>query len=359
MGKIKFGARIPTSGPVSKREWLIESTLEAEALGYNMVIDTDHIHNSFERHKHYPVAMGSFRDPANTLEPNQFETISTYAFLAGKTSKIQFMTGVMPILLRDPIVLAKEAATLDALSGGRFILGVGVSNVSDRGEWRTMGKPFPSYAERYRMLVEYVEAMKAIWTQPTASYHGRYVNFDGLTIYPKPARKPHLPIWAGTGSLCRENLRPRDHPAVRFTLEHSDGWLGGLLKTRKALRTLIQDFNDAASQEGRSVAGFEWCYALRLSLGETEEDAKRNAAWIVDDQPHMAQYAGYMWKLGEASRASVQGASVGMTSKILKAVEEAVDAGATAFDLWFMYPRFEDFRKQLRLFAKEIIPSFN
>src|SRR3990172_8801481 len=355
MGKLKFGTRIPTSGPVSRTEWLIQSTLEAETLGYAMVSDTDHIHNSFERHSQYPVGMGSHSDPSNTRDPNQFESIATYSFLAGMTKKIQFMVGVMPILLRDPVVLAKELATLDDLSGGRFILGVGVSNVSDRDEFRAVGKPFLPYNERYAMLGEYVEAMKAIWTQPTASFHGKYVNFDGLTIYPKPGRKPHIPVWAG----CHQFPRDRDHPALRFPLYRADGWLGGLLRNPKDLKTYVQNLNDAARQEGKNLSNFDWCYQLRLSIGKDEEEAQRNAAWVIEEQPEMARYAGYMWKLQEANRASIEGATIGAPSQVLKTVEEAADAGATSLDLWFIYPRVDHLLTQLRLFAKEIIPSFS
>ena len=162
--------------------------------------------------------MGSYQSPSNTLDPNHFETISTFSFLAGMTKEVEFGVGIMPILLRDPIVLAKEVATLDAMSNGRFIFGVGVSNISDTTEFKAVGRPFLKYADRYQMMSEYVGAMKAIWENDTASYHGKYVNFDDLTIYPKPARKPHPPIWAGSYT-CRWSKRP----AVRFALEHADG----------------------------------------------------------------------------------------------------------------------------------------
>ena len=152
MPKIRFGARIPASGPVSSCKRVIESTLEAESLGYDSVWIMDHIHNSFPRHKQYPVGMGSYRDPDNTLEPHQFETVAVCSFLAGMTKQIEFGVGVMPLPLRDPIILAKELATMDALSGGRFIFGVGVSNVSDKEEYKAVGEPFLPYADRYAMM---------------------------------------------------------------------------------------------------------------------------------------------------------------------------------------------------------------
>ena len=197
---------VPISGPVSNSERLIESTREAESLGYDAVFIVDHIHNSFERHKQYPVGMGSYQDAANTLDPHQFETVAAFSFLAGATKKIEFGVGVMPLPLREPIVLAKEIATMDALSGGRFIFGVGVSNVSDKEEYRAMGKPFSPYAERYEMIGEYVAAMRAIWERPTASFHGKYVQLrqpDHLS----QASAPHTCL-GGLLHACRRKAAP-------------------------------------------------------------------------------------------------------------------------------------------------------
>ena len=323
--KIKFGARIPNSGPASSVQRLIESTREAEALGYDMVFDLDHIHNSRDRHKNYPVGMGSYQDPSNTLDPNHFETISTFSFLAGMTEKVEFGVGIMPILLRDPIVLAKEVATLDAMSNGRFIFGVGVSNISDTTEFKAVGRPFLKYADRYQMMSEYVGAMKAIWENDTASYHGKYVNFDDLTIYPKPARKPHPPIWAGSYTLAGGPKRP----AVRFALEHADGWIYGFLMTPSIVKSMIEDFKKTAKDAGKNMSNFDWCFQMRLSIGATDDVARNNCDWIPQQQTSMGRYAGYMWNVKEnwreakggvkdAPKSNVETAAVGTPSKDLE-----------------------------------------
>src|SRR5437773_9829028 len=120
MARIRFGARIPASGPVSGRERVIESTREAESLGYDSVFIVDHIHNSFDRHKQYPVGMGCYRDPNNTLDRHQFETVAGFSFLAGMTKKITLGLGVMRLPLRDRLSLAEELETMDALFGCRL-----------------------------------------------------------------------------------------------------------------------------------------------------------------------------------------------------------------------------------------------
>src|SRR5688572_22335743 len=132
MGKVKFGARVPITGPVSSREHLLEATLEAERLGFDAVFIGDHVapggKEAFERHKVTPPGGGSWRDPGATLNPNQFEMIASLSWLAARTTSIQLGSGVTPLPLRDPILLAKQVATLDHLSGGRFIFGVGIAN---------------------------------------------------------------------------------------------------------------------------------------------------------------------------------------------------------------------------------------
>ena len=361
MPKVKFGARIPTSGPVSSVERLVGSTKEAEALGYDSVWILDHVHNPHERHKQYPVGMGSYKDPNNTLDPNQFETVSTFSYLAGMTSKIEFGVGIVPLPLREPIILAKEIATMDALSGGRFIFGVGVSNVSDKEEYKAVGMPFEPYAERYDRISEYVGAMKAIWENPTASFHGKYVNFDNLTIYPKPSR--HIPIWVGCYTLAGGIERP----AVKFAVDHADGWIYGFLMTPQHISSMIQDFTKTASAAGRDVSNFDWCFQLRLSIGETMEEARSNAEWVIQDQAKMGQYAGYMWKredtwrdakgAEEAPKSNLDTAAIGTPDQIRERVQEFIDAGTNYFDLWFIYPNYESLMKQMRLFAEKVIPA--
>ena len=364
MRKIKFGIRIPASGPASSAQRLVESTLAAEELGYDMVLTLDHIHNSFERHMHHPVGMGSYEDKSNTLEPNNSEPVSTFSYLAGMTKKIQFAAGIMSVLFRDPTVLAKEIATLDNLSNGRFIMGVGVSNITKKEEFLAVGKPFKKYEERYKMLGEYVGAMKAIWENKSASYHGEYVNFDDLVVYPKPVRKPNPPIWVGCYTLSGGINRP----AVKFAVEHADGWIYGYLMTPETLDAMISDFKLTSKAAGRGLANFAWCFQIRASIGVSESEARKYCEWIPKLQGDMSRYSGYMrkkkenWRKAEGAKAApdsiLESSVIGTGSKISKTIEQFVNAGANHFDISFMYPRYEDLVRQMKLFARQCLPSF-
>ena len=360
--KVGFGARVPASGPASSVERLKESTRIAEDVGYDAVWIMDHIHNSHERHTQYPVGMGSYKDPSNTLDPNQFETIASLSYLAGMTSRIEFGVGVMPVPLREPVILAKQIASFDALAGGRFIWGVGVSNVSDKPEYAAVNKPFAPYAERYELLGEWVAAMRCIWEQPSATYHGKYVNFDDLVIYPKPARR--VPVWLGCMTLAGGPGRP----AVKFALDHADGWNYGFMQMPHHIREIVDEFSDTARNYGKDMSKFEWCYELRLSIAETEAEARQNVDWILADQPNMSRFAGYMWNKqeswrdvqggAEAPKSNLATAIIGTPADVRQRISEFIAAGTTHFDLWFIYPTYEAYLKQLRLFATEVLPAF-
>ena len=218
MTGLTLGVRLPMAGPVATPKRLIEAAQEAERLGYSMLITLDHIHNSFEKGRYIPPGFGEYGDPDNTMEPTQFESVAGMAFLAGVTKNMDLLWSVVTLGLRDPILLAKQMSTIDALSGGRCILGVGVGNVTDREEFGMLGRSFPSYDERWRMADKYISAMKALWSEPRATFHGKYVNFEECVLYPKPIRQ-RIPIWVGTRILSDES------PRTQFAIRHADGWV--------------------------------------------------------------------------------------------------------------------------------------
>lgn len=354
MGKVRFSTRLPVSGPVSNRDRMIETAQEAEALGYHALLGQDHIHRSVERALNNPVGAGSAHEPSNTSDPVLFESVTRLAFLAGKTETIELGIGVMPLPLREPIVLAKQLATLDALSGGRFILGVGVGNKTDKEEFGAMGVPFLSFSERYELAGEYIAAMRAIWENPTASFHGRHVNFDSLTIYPKPARR--IPVWLGAGTLTGG----ADDPRVKFALDHADGLMPPFLTTPDDFRTMTRHFTKVAKAAGRDISDFVWCAQRRVSIALTREEAYRNVEWIAKEQPDQWKHHGYTVDHGEeGGRANLKAVTTGTPADIRVMIGEYVAAGTNHFEVSFVYRTFDAMLNQMRLFASEVLPAFS
>ena len=171
---------------------------------------------------------------SHTLDP--FVALS---FAAAATERIKVGTGVCLVIERDPIVTAKEVASLDRLSGGRFLFGVGAG--WNREEMRNHGTD-PS--RRVRLMRERVEAMEAIWTKDEAEYHGEFVDFDPIWSWPKPIQKPHPPIcWAAPARRCSTACC-----ATR------DGWTPNRFGSPEELRQRIDELRERAGRHvGRRV----------------------------------------------------------------------------------------------------------
>ena len=161
-----------------------------------MVDERGHESMFVAEHTHIPVSEGGPIGPDGGPLPRRY--LHTYdPFLAltaaaGATRRLRIGTGICLVNQRDPIVTAKEVATLDHLSGGRFEFGVGAG-------WnrREMANHGTDPRTRMRRMQEHVEAMKAIWTHSEASYHGEFVDFDAIWSWPKPAQRPHPPVLVG------------------------------------------------------------------------------------------------------------------------------------------------------------------
>ncbi|MEV0715517.1 LLM class F420-dependent oxidoreductase [Asanoa sp. NPDC050611] len=148
----------------------------------------------FAEHSHIPAAETE-RYPGKPLPSKYWKTYDLFVSLtaaAAATTRLRVASGICLVIERDPIQTAKAVASVDHLSGGRLEFGVGAG--WNRAEMRHHGT---DPRVRMRVLQERVEAMKAIWTQHEASYSGRFVNFEGVRAYPKPAQQPHPPILVG------------------------------------------------------------------------------------------------------------------------------------------------------------------
>ena len=141
---------------------------------------------------------------------HSYDPFVALTMAAAVTTKIKLGTGICLVIERDPITTAKEVASLDHLSNGRFIFGIGGGWNAE--EMENHGTPFKA---RWRVLRERVLAMKAIWTQEEASYHGEFVNFERIWSHPKPVQKPHPPIlMGGDGPTTFDRV-----------IEFCDGWM--------------------------------------------------------------------------------------------------------------------------------------
>jgi len=176
-----------------------------EALGFESLFFAEHTHIPVNRRSPHPYAPDINQDYLRCLDP--FIALAT---VAASTKHLRLGTGICLVVERDPITLAKEVATLDHLSGGRFLFGVG-------GGWNLeeMQNHGTNPHRRWKVLRERIEAMKTIWTEDKPTYHGEFVNFAPLWQWPKPVQKPHPPILIGG-----------DGPNIfKRIVRYGDGWM--------------------------------------------------------------------------------------------------------------------------------------
>jgi probable F420-dependent oxidoreductase len=176
-----------------------------EARGFASLYVPEHTHIPTSRRSPFPGGGELPKKYSHTHDP-----FVGLAFAAAATNKLLVGTGICLIPERDPIVTAKCVASLDRLSGGRFIFGIG-------GGWNVeeMENHGARYNTRFKLMRERILAMKALWTEEEASFHGEFVNFDPVWSYPKPAQRPHPPILLGGES---------DY-TLRRIVEYCDGWI--------------------------------------------------------------------------------------------------------------------------------------
>jgi probable F420-dependent oxidoreductase len=253
-------------------------TVRAEELGLDGVFVPDHILAKPATTQHYG---GHWPDPFSLL-----------AYLAGRTQRIRLGASVIVLPYRNAMVTAKAAATVDQVSRGRFIFGVGVG--WDEAEFVDLRLPF---RERGRLSDDYIRAIKAAWASDVPEYAGPYVSFGGATFAPRPFQRPHPPIWVGgaPGAVSA--------PAVRRCAELGDAWhplglsLDDIEKGYATLRDLaakrgrretlglaprnLLDLTDSPKGSGRA--------AFQGSVAEVAADIRRvrglGAAWMTFDLP--------------------------------------------------------------------------
>ncbi len=189
-------------------------------------------------HSHIPLPRVSPWPGGGDLPKQYYDVMDPFVVLAAAaavTDRIKLGTGVCLVIQRDPIQVAKEVASLDQISNGRFLFGVG-------GGWNAeeMANHGTAFKSRFKLMRERIEAMKAIWTEKQPEYSGEMVSLSKMMTWPKPVQKPHPPVIVGGGF---------PH-AARRAIQYGNGWipLGG----RMDLPALVDEFYKMAAEAGRS-----------------------------------------------------------------------------------------------------------
>lgn len=250
---MQIGFNLPVSGPMAAPDVMAGIARLGEDLGFDYLTLTDHIALPDTTAPGYPYSTtGEFYTP----DPgHRVEQLTTAAWIAAKTSKIRLVLAVMVVPHRPAVVTAKMLATIDVLSGGRLVVGIGAGWLKVEID-AVATTPF---AERGAVTDEYMDAMRTIWTQDRPVFHGKYVHIDGLLTDPKPLQKPYPPIWVGGES----------GPSMRRAARIGDAWypIGSnnahLLDTLPRLTAGIARMRELTKAAGRDPAAMGVVYRVK------------------------------------------------------------------------------------------------
>ena len=230
----------------------------AEQAGFHSIWAPEHIVLLDQYASKYPYSPdGKF--PSPTMQVEILDPFAALTFIAAQTKTIRVGTGICLVPERNPLTTAKEVATLDKLSGGRFDFGVGVGWLEE--EFTALGVPWARRAARTR---EYLQVMKKLWTEEETSFEGEFCSFPSVRSYPKPVQKPHPPIIFGGES----------EPALKRVGEVGDGWFGMNVSVDEA-PAKIGRIKDYARAAGRDPDALQFAISPGLGVPLTRDDIKR------------------------------------------------------------------------------------
>ncbi len=234
---------LPNYGPLARAETLVRLARLAEDAGADGVWVSDHLVMPVGAGSIYPYDRRPDAKPADLAGLEEFyEPLTTLAFLAGRTTRVRLGVSAYVLPYRNPVVTAKQVATLDALSGGRVILAVGVGWLAE--EFAALDVPFRRRGQR---ADDYLAVCKALWAGGAASYAGTTYRLPPVRSGPRPAQHPHPPIWIAGNSAA----------ALERAAREGDGWHGIDLSPAD-LRPLAVRVREQSAARGRSV-----CVTLR------------------------------------------------------------------------------------------------
>lgn len=335
-GAVRVFIRVPHAWCHAGQAAIDEVAQAAEELGFDGLSVQDHL---LSDPSVTPCGSDHGHDDRTVLE-----AMGVLHYLAGRTRRLRLLSGVFVLPYRNPILLAKEAATLDVLSGGRLVMGVGVGAVvgaaTDGGQRlsshaRIAQREFEAMGvrgDRGGLMDEMLEAMIALWEDETASFRGRHVQFDALDLFPKPVQRPHPPIWVGG----------RSEAALRRVARLADGWFPSQASPEliAAGRARIAEL---ATEAGRPVPTDQGVN-LFASVADRDETAR---APVADALGRRFRDEDALWAATLA----------GSPQTVAERMAAFAAAGVNAFDLKLLPLPVGRTLAQLRLIAADVLPA--
>jgi len=332
---LEIGVRLPNSGPLADATSILRSAEIAEELGYDSVWVHDHIVWGTEQHKGH-LSSGSAEALKSAQLPNFYESLTTLATIAGRTNRVKLGVAVIILPLRNPVVFAKQSSVIDVLSGGRLLVGVapGAPKITQT-EFDAVGV---DYHKRGRITDDYIMAVRKLWTEPLATYEGKFISFKDVQMFPKPLQKPSPPILIGGGERSLSDI------ALKRVVGFGNGWIPAYL-TEEELEQGVKQLRERAIQAGRGAEKFIVGLEMFTGLGPSDTTAED-------------KYAATLLKNFSSVDEGMKRSLVGTTRTVTERLERYIKCGLDYVELKFMYSTVPEFHKVMEDFAKDVLPSF-
>ena len=307
---------------------LLDLALEAESLGFYAVWGNDHITTQRYLKRLEP-------------KPRFFEPLTVFSYIAARTERLRLGTAVIVAPLRNPVILAKQAATLDNLSGGRLLLGLGI------GAYREEFEAIHGRGRRGDILEETVKALRLLFEEERASFEGRYVRFTDIELNPKPVQRP-MPIYLG-GNAER---------VVERVARLGDGWVPAAVTPEEIARAR-EVIARVGREAGRDTSGVEIAPEFACSIDKNREEARKRFVSSPMFEHLVSLQRSTLSYVSDMSVESLEARNfVGTPDMLIERVSRYRDAGAD--HLWFNFlgHTYSEVVDGMRMFSREVMPSF-
>jgi probable F420-dependent oxidoreductase len=306
---MKFGVFLPISGRATGPDTLMKAAQSAEAQGFDAVWSADRVVTPWQINTSYPYS----ENHEFIVPPDRpfLDSLTCLAFLAGCTEKITLGISVLVLPYRHPLYWTRVAASIEQLSRGRLIMGIGVGWMEE--EFAALGIPFK---DRGRMTDEQLQILSKLWTEEHISFNGQFYHFQDLAFYPKPIQQPRIPIWVGGEGIS----------AQRRAARYGDAWFPYYVQiTPSELK-----------------AGYDHVQRLTIEAGRDPQQVRLTCCRQIEvTREPVPQNESHLR---------------GTPEQLVEALQAYREIGLDHLALQFMVPRWPDRIEQIERFASEVMP---
>lgn len=335
--KIRFGVGIPTGEeglmypiPFASAADNVRMAQAAEKMGFDSVWGNDHVLTQ----KYVRAEFGA--------APRYYAPLITLAAVAQATTSIKVCTALLVAPFRHPVMVAKEVATLDHLSGGRVLMAMGIGAYLE--EFQNMFGSKVEGFKRGEMLDETLEALQLLWTAEPCSFHGKYYDFNEVDCSPAPVQKP-LPIYIGGNSDFGR----------RRVARYAHGWLPAALPVEQ-IASGLADIRRMGEETGRDMANIDVAPQFFVYLAKTQEEAE---AKYMESQMYKHQLSLKNTTLKNQQLDFREISLVGSPETLKERIGRYVEAGVTTFSAMLFSTRtMDDTLDMMQYFSEEVMPEF-